>query len=156
MIDLNRPIATLQNLWNKLRPYPFGRWVLSQTFGFFVPYTGTVNPLIRELDVGMVRVVMPDCRRVRNHLKSIHAIALANIGEAATGLALSIALPADSRVILTDFRIKYLKKARGPITGLCDFVPPAEFVEGELEVPSRLLDAQENVVATVVATWKVN
>lgn len=98
---------------------------------------------------------MGDRRAVRNHLKSVHAIALANLGEASTGLALTLSLPDDRRAILTEINVKYLKKARGPLTAVCRFELPPEFVQGELEVQADIENRESEVVSQVTATWKV-
>jgi acyl-coenzyme A thioesterase PaaI-like protein len=92
---------------------------------------------------------------VRNHLKSVHAIALANLAEMTTGLAVTISLKDNQRAILTDFAIKFLKKARGTVTSVCRFEVPTDFAEGDLAVPVELQDPAGVVVATATATWKI-
>ena len=100
-------------------------------------------------------VEMRDRRRVRNHLRSIHAIALVNLAELSTGLALNVGLPDDARGILKGIRIDYLKKARGKITAECTCAPPATSDETEIEVVGELTDTGGDVVARATALWLV-
>ena len=154
-MNLKNPLGTLRRVWNVLGRLPLGGTVLSHIFSFFVPYTGTIVPKIEELRPGSVRVRMGDRRRVRNHLSCVHAMAMANLAEAATGLAVGIALADHQRAILTGFRIRYLKKARGSLVGVCRFVLPPDFVEGELEVEGSVEDSSGQVVASAEALWRV-
>lgn len=152
---MKNPIATLRRLWRWARRVPFGPWVISRVLGTFVPYAGSVRPNIVELQPGHVRLTMSDRRAVRNHLRSVHAIALANLAEMTTGLAVTISLRDNQRAILTDFSIKFLKKARGTVASVCRFEVPTDFVEGDLHVPVELLDPAGVVVATASATWRI-
>jgi len=92
---------------------------------------------------------------VRNHLGSIHAVALANLAEAASGLALVVGLPPEARAILVRLSVDYLKKARGTLRSECDCEPVTSAEEREVELDSRIYDAAGDVVATGRARWRV-
>lgn len=145
----------LRSAWGRLAPLPGGKRLFSLLFGRFVPYSGSVRPLIDALEPGHARVLLRDRRAVRNHLRSIHAIALVNAGEMATGLALLAASGSDVRAILTGITIEYEKKARGTISVECRgpvTVPPEK---REWELTSVLTDETGDVVARTKARWLV-
>jgi len=146
---------TLRRAWNVLRHAPGGGMLLGQILGNLAPYTGTIRPEILELEQGYVRVRMRDRRRVRNHLNSVHAIALMNLGEVATGVAVMSSLSEGMRGIITHLEMDYLKKARGPITAECRTPLPASNERMELDVAADLRDEAGEVVARAHARWLV-
>lgn len=147
------PATRLQTLWRRLSPVPGGRWLFSRIFAWTVPYSGSVRPLIAHLEPGHARVQMRDRRSVRNHLDSVHAVALANLGEAASGLAMVGALPSTARGILVGLEVTYTKKARGTLTAECHCQVPEVTGPGEHTVSVEIRDAAGDAVATVRARW---
>lgn len=120
-----------------------------------VPYTGSIGARVEVLEPGHVRVRVRERRRIRNHLGSVHAIALANLGEVTTGLALVGALGPEARGILTGLDIRYSKKARGVLESeaRCDVPEVTESMDRTVEAEIR--DADGDVVATVTAHWRI-
>lgn len=149
-------IYSLKTWWQRFMAWgALGKWVFSRLIGLFIPYTGTVSPHVINLGPGYAQVLIKDVRRHRNHLKSIHALALANVGELTTGLAIHFALEPNQRAILTDLKIKFVKKARGPITATAHLNLTNGVTNGPQAVLAELKNSQEVIVATVLATWLV-
>jgi acyl-coenzyme A thioesterase PaaI-like protein len=146
-------VTTLRAWWGRFRDLPGGPWLFSRLFGLAIPYSGSVRPRIRVLQPGRAVIAMGDRRGVRNHLASIHAIALANLAEMTTGLALGYGLPAGMRTILVRVECEFLKKARGTITAACDAPVFEGVVEKEVLVESVLTNEAGDVVARGRAVW---
>ena len=145
----------LRKAWRSLNALPAGRWLFSRMLGRYVPYTGTIGATVEVLEPGHCVVLLRERRRVRNHLDSIHAMALANLGEMATGLALMNSLPAKARGILKRFDIDYSKKARGQLTAECYCEIPGSNAEREVDVACDIRDRSGEVVSHVVAHWLI-
>ena len=150
------PEAQLIKLWHRLSGLPFGHHIYSWLLGRMVPYSGTVRPLVRVLEPGRAVVEMRDRRRVRNHLRSVHAIALCNLGELASGLSMTAALPASVRGIVTGIDIQYRKKARGTLTATSEAMPPDHVTEAvDHPVRAEITDSSGEVVSTVTVHWRL-
>lgn len=152
---MNDPSQSLRDTWNRLKGLPGGRRAFSKIVGTFAPYTGSISPEVIELAPGYAKVQMRDRRRVRNHLRSIHAIALMNLAEVSSGLAFVYGLPEGSRAILTGLSIDYLKKARGTLTAECRCEPPATNERKEYEIEVVTTDSSGEVVTRARARWLV-
>lgn len=154
--DLAAPGARLRRLWGLLAPLPGGPWLFSRAVGWIAPYSGTIRAHVRELESGRCRAVMKERRRVRNHLDSVHAVALLNLGELVTGLATLTALPPGVRGIVRELGAGYEKKARGVMTAECRTRVPAVAEPREHEVEAEIRDGEGDVVARVRATWRLS
>lgn len=146
---------TLRRTWGVLRHAPGGGVLMGQILGNLAPYTGTIRPEVLTLEEGYVRVRMRDRRAVRNHLRSVHAIALMNLGEVATGVAMMSSLPGDMRAIITHLEMDYLKKARGPISAECRAPAVVVGERREYDVQADLTDEAGQVVARARARWLI-
>ena len=153
--SLPAPGARLRTLWRRLSGLPGGKALFSILFGHMVPYTGRMGARVETLEPGFCRVSLRDRRRVRNHLNSIHAMALANLAEAASGLAVVAALPAGVQGIVTGFSITYQKKARGRLVAECRVDVAAVTAEREQQAEVTITDAAGDVVARATATWRL-
>jgi len=148
-------MGTIGAWWDRLRPLPGGRRLFSWLLWRSVPYTGTVRPQVLELRPGYAKVTMNDRRRVRNHLNSIHAIALANLGEMTSGLAVTTWLPASARGIPVSLSITFLKKARGSLTAEAHCPIPDASRDAEHDFVSEIKDASGDVVARTTVRWRI-
>jgi acyl-coenzyme A thioesterase PaaI-like protein len=149
------PGATLTNAWARLAPLPFGTWLFSKLLGFMNPYSGAVGARVVTLEPGYAVLRLRDRRGVRNHLDSVHAIALANVAEMASGLAMLAALPVGARGIVAAIRIEYLKKARGTLVAESRIILPDVTRDGTHDFTSEVRDAAGDVVARATVTWKL-
>lgn len=147
--------SQLTSVWGLLQSVPGGGRIMGNLVGRLAPYTGTIRPEVLELRPGYARVMMRDRRGLRNHLNSVHAIALMNLGEAVTGVAMLASLPPNTRGIPNRLTMDYLKKARGNITGTCtcEVLPTNE--KQEREVVGELSNEAGEVVARITARWQI-
>ena len=142
--------------WERLSRLPAGSRLFSLFLGQIAPYSGSIGARVEAIRPGYARVCLKDKRRVRNHLKSIHAIALVDLGEIATGLAVLSTLPANMRGIVLNIHADYLKKARGTLTAAAEFNLPAPLQDNTTcEVEARLTDQSGETVTLVRATWLI-
>jgi acyl-coenzyme A thioesterase PaaI-like protein len=153
--SLDAPGARLARLWHALSPLPGGTWLFSRLLGLMVPYTGSIRAHVRVLEPGHARVEVRDRRAVRNHLRSVHAVALANLAEVTSGLAMLVGLPPTVRGIPTDISIHFRKKARGTLVGVSRVAIPAVTTTMEHEVQASISDAQGDVVAEATVRWRL-
>ncbi len=145
--SLDAPVNVIRQMWDRMAAIPGGKRLFSRAAGQLAPYTGSIGARVVELREGYARVELDDRRKVRNHLRSVHAVALVNLAEMCGNMALSYSLPDDARFIVAGLSIDYIKKARGLITAVSECPVPSTSVRQEYEVPVTMTNAAGEVVA---------
>lgn len=149
-----KPSRAIVDRINALLAFPGGRRLVGAFIGRAIPYTGTIKPIILSVGDGRAEVAMDDRRLVRNHLRSIHALALANLGELTANLAMTSLQPEGTRWIVTHLSIDYVKKARGRVTATAHAPEVDWTVDGEHGIEAVIRDSVGDVVTRVRATIK--
>ena len=142
-------------LWRLCARFPGGAWVFQQIFAWTVPYSASTAPRVRVLAPGHAEVEIPDRRANRQHLGSVHAIALMNVAEMASGLAMVSGLPDGVRSIVREIRMEYLKKARGTIRAVSRVTIPTVTGDVDHEVTADCVDRTGAVVARATVAWRL-
>lgn len=143
--------------WARMQSWPFGKRLFSWAVGRMAPYTGTVGGVYTEVRPGFAQVELRDRQRVRNHLRSVHAVALVNLAEMTSGVALLTALPQGVRGIVSSLDIRYLKKARGTLTCTCTANAPDTLdTPRDHPVTAIIRDAAGDIVAECTVHWRLS
>ena len=146
----------LLRTWRSLAGRPGGRWLFARLLGWFVPYTGSIGARVESLEPGSVTVSLRDRRAVRNHLGSVHAIALANLAEVTSGLAMLSGIGPGVRGIPTAIQIDFVRKARGRLLATSRVTPPPVTEPVDADVTAQITNANGETVATAVVTWRLS
>lgn len=142
-------------LFRRLGGSPSGRWLFSKLICRRAPYFASIAPRIELLEPGRCIVQIRDRRAVRNHIGTVHAIALCNMAELAGGLATDATIPDAMRWIPKGMSVRYLAKARGTMTATATVASIADAaVAQELQAHLEVRDLGNTVVFEAdIAMW---
>lgn len=113
---MNR-LLSLQATFQKI---PFGQALFSYVIARNTPYFLTINPHILALKPHFCQIRMRKRRRIENHIRTVHAIAMCNLCELAAGLCIEASLPKKYRWIPAGMQVSYLKKATTDLIATCE------------------------------------
>src|SRR6478752_1080240 len=148
-------MSQVLTLWNKTNPLPLGGRVFSFLFAQKAPYFASIRPLFLTVEPNHVELLIPKRRRVHNHLKTVHAIALCNGLEAAMGALAEVTIPADRRWIPKGMEVAYTAKATGDVTCIAETEAEqwtAENPDVPVRVRGELADGTV-VIEGVIRLW---
>jgi uncharacterized protein (TIGR00369 family) len=145
--NIERKGNFIRDAWNRLEKLPGGKRIFSRLVGRAAPYTGTIGAHIEELRQDYARVTLRDRKEVRNHLRCVHAVALANLAELTGNIAVAYSLPDDARFIVAGMSIEYLKKARGTLTATSTPRIPQVSERKEYDVHVEIRDTSGDLCA---------
>jgi len=137
--------------YNNMATKPFGKKLFSLFVCFKAPYFGSISPTFTALSDGFAEVTINNRRKVRNHIGTVHAIAMCNMAELAGGTMTEVSIPRSMRWIPKGMEVQYLKKAESrTVRAQARFID--SIVEGEkqdINVEVNVLDDNDVVVCRV-------
>jgi acyl-coenzyme A thioesterase PaaI-like protein len=145
----------LLKLLNQLSAIPGGRFLFNRFIAYKIPYSATIGARVSVLEPGYAKLTLKDRKSIRNHLNSIHAVALTNFGELTCGLALNAGLPASVRGIVIHIGTDYVKKARGTLVAECRCDLPSVTGDMDYTVEAVIKDQEQDIVAKVKVLWRL-
>ena len=121
----------------------------SKAFGRVVPMVGTANISYLEVDKDHVTVRIENQRNMQNHIKGVHAAAMALLAETATGFLTGLHVPDNRILLIKSLHVDYLKVAQGGLTATATLSADqqkliAENEKGELLIPVTVIDDSGN------------
>ena len=139
--------SIIMEKWKRASGSKIGRWLFSRGVGRFAPYTGTIDARVEELEPGRSLVTMRDRKAVRNHLNSVHAVALTNLIELTGSLSIIASLPPETRMIPIRLETDFIKKGRGLMTAEANCIIPSSNEKAELPATVVIRDNVGDEVA---------
>ncbi|MBS0227887.1 MAG: DUF4442 domain-containing protein [Proteobacteria bacterium] len=149
-------MPTVLALYQRLSGWPAGRWLFSRLVCLKAPYFSGIAPRIVLLEPGRGIATLRHRRAVTNHIGTVHAIALCNLAEFASGLTCDVSIPPSMRWIPKGMTVEYLKKAAGTMRATATpAFPPRESEDG-YDLPFDVVVenvAGEAVFRASIAMW---
>ncbi len=153
--QLSRQLAKVSGLPTGLR-----QTLVSFLLGQIVPMVGSAKLHFEEVSSQRVVVHIRNKRRVQNHIKGVHAAAMALLAETATGFCVGMNLPDDKLPLIKTLHVDYLKRAQGDMKAVAQLTPEQvqqilTLDKGEVTVPVTITDesGQAPITAQMVWAW---
>ncbi|MFT4298668.1 MAG: hotdog fold domain-containing protein [Aeromicrobium sp.] len=143
-------MSKLHDLYTKTAGLPQGKRLFSLAYGQAAPYFSTIHMQVREMKPHYGQLVIPKRRGVKNHIGTVHAIAVCNGLEAAMGLLAEATCPKDSRWLPKGMEVEYLAKSTSAITCTAESTPEAW--ENGPDVPVTVTATREDGTVVVQGT----
>ena len=104
-------------------PPALRRLVLSRLFARIVPFLGTAGLVFEEVTGEKVVVSARNRRKIQNHIKGVHATAMALLAETASGFVVGMNMPDDKLMLLKSLHVDYLKRSQGDMKATATLTP---------------------------------
>ncbi|APR71351.1 DUF4442 domain-containing protein [Acinetobacter haemolyticus] len=130
----------------------------SKAFGRVVPMVGTANIRYLEVDKDHVTVRIENQRNMQNHIKGVHAAAMALLAETATGFLTGLHVPDNRILLIKSLHVDYLKVAQGGLVATATLSADqqkfiADNEKGELLIPVTVIDDSGNEPIQCQMLW---
>ncbi len=145
----------------------FQKWMLNRMMWAVIPFNSPHRLKVDLVTEDEIRVLIPFRKKNLNHLKSLHACAMATAAEYASGLALLRKADASKyRLIMQKLEVEY--HYQGRTSAYSKAVLSAEVVEREIlkpleagqesvmyEARAEVYDSDERLLCTATVHWQI-
>lgn len=115
-------LAFAANLIHRL-PQRLHEPLLSRLFCSQVHFAGTACVRIQTMSTEQVCMRLANHRRVQNHIRGVHAAAMALLAESASGCVVGMNLPDHKLPLIKSLKVDYLKRAQGGLRAVATLTP---------------------------------
>lgn len=130
----------LKNIIAKASHSSFYLWLLNKGLDFMIPFNKPHGFKITSIAEDTIQTRLPFKRRNLNHIKGIHACAMATISEYTTGLMILNKLDNKKyRIIMQKLQMEYFYQAK--MDAYAEFSIDDEWVKTKVEAPLKNADA---------------
>lgn len=133
-------------------------FVTSKIMGKTVPLVNTTGTRFEKITREEVIVSIKNKHKIQNHIKGVHACAMALIAETSTGFVTNMNCPDDKLILLKTMQINYLKIAKGNMKSVATLTDEmAEAIatkeRGNFIVPVKITDETGESPVEAIMTW---
>ncbi len=161
-----KAFSLLPGLLSKAGTSPFYLWLLNRLLGRVVPFNRPHGFSIDRIEENKIVTRAPYRRINHNHIRGIHACAIATIAEFSSGLALLSKLdPRKYRLIMARLEIDYLFQARQEILATTtldmqqvvqQLIKPLQEADAvSFTQETQVSDRQGHEIAKARITWQI-
>ncbi len=155
----------IQALIQKAGRSKFQLWKLNKVLAIGIPFNKPHRFDILEVKKGFAKVSLPYRKSNLNHIKTIHACAMATCAEYTSGLVLGTQFSfKEYRLIMKEIHVAYFYQ--GKMNASCSFTLSEEECKEirkkievddhcDLEVQVQCLDQENNHLSTAKITWQI-
>lgn len=145
----------LITITEKAKRSSFNLWVLNFFFERFVPFNLPHKFRITHIGDHVVKTKLPYRRRNLNHVKGLHACALATLTEMTSGFFLAYKLdPKKYRLILRRLEMDYLYQ--GKMDAVCEYTLTPEWMKTNIFDPLSQADSVDIIAEVKIFDVKGN
>lgn len=142
------------------KPRWYRGWLLNYLLGSTIKFVGTAGVKCESLTREESVWTLKNRKKVRNHIKGIHAAAMGLLAETATGMVVGMNVPDDRVPVIKSMKVNYLKRATGDLKAVAtltgeQIMQIVENEKGELLVPVTVTDSEgkEPIECEMVWAW---
>lgn len=139
-------LATIVEKIQKRSPL-YRSWLLNYLLGSTIKFVGTAGVKCQTLTREESVWTLKNRKKVRNHIKGVHAAAMGLLAETATGMVIGMNVPDDRTPVIKSMKVNYLKRAAGDLTAVAKLTgEQIQYIldneKGEMLVPVEVTDSE--------------
>jgi acyl-coenzyme A thioesterase PaaI-like protein len=159
-------MSTLESVLIKARGSAFYRWLLNAGLHRMIPFNRPHGFRVTEIGNDQIKILLPYRRRNFNHIRGLHACALATLTEFSSGMFLIMKLGMKKyRIILRKLTIEY--HYQGKVDAVAQFGLSDDWIQQHVVQPLstqesvivncevKIFDINGNHLTTGVAEWQL-
>lgn len=158
-------MLSIRRLLDKAAHSSFYLWLLNRGVNRMVPFNRPHHFQVTRVTEDSLHINVPYRAFNFNHIKGIHACALATVGELAAGMMLMREFDfSEYRLIMSQLSVDYFYQAKQAVTAVASLTDTDKqealgeiATEGKamIKMAAQLHDQDNNAICTVTTTWQI-